>query len=375
MSLPTSYAYQWNRNGSAIGGANAASYTPVSADTGLPLTCLVTGSNLAGAATATSNASAAVAASSSTALPTTGNLINRVIFGSAGPGLSGTSSALGVHLGAYNTYWAMSTTSGGWSASDASACLSGGTELHVSWDVDQSTPPTFANIANGSMDNVLASFFASCKAHGKRILLRMWWEMNLPQGQTKVGNSSSTMFGSTTQSTRCAEWIAAWQHIYNYCHNTAQCTNVLFYYCPNGSDGGGSNSTAEQTWPGLSYVDVTGIDTYNQPQYSPWETFPNMAAFNGSGSQNMWQRLLTLAPNLPMGIGECGCVPDTGTAGQTQANWLTSMFTCQTLPNLRWLDYFDEGTGWPIVTSASLAVAQQYVPQSLGAWTVFGNPV
>ncbi|MGO9753308.1 MAG: protease pro-enzyme activation domain-containing protein [Solirubrobacteraceae bacterium] len=45
---PTSFAYQWSRDGTAIQGARSASYTVQSTDEGLTLTCTVTASNGAG---------------------------------------------------------------------------------------------------------------------------------------------------------------------------------------------------------------------------------------------------------------------------------------------------------------------------------------
>lgn len=54
--FPTSYAYRWNRNGAAIGGAHQARYTVVAADRGQALTCTVTARNGGAAASATSNA-------------------------------------------------------------------------------------------------------------------------------------------------------------------------------------------------------------------------------------------------------------------------------------------------------------------------------
>jgi hypothetical protein len=58
---PTSYAYQWNRAGVAIGGATASTYVPVAADIGSTLTLTVIASNATGASSpATSVATAAV---------------------------------------------------------------------------------------------------------------------------------------------------------------------------------------------------------------------------------------------------------------------------------------------------------------------------
>jgi len=53
---PTSYAYQWRRNGADIVGATSSIYTLTGADVGATITCLVTASNAFGSASAVSNA-------------------------------------------------------------------------------------------------------------------------------------------------------------------------------------------------------------------------------------------------------------------------------------------------------------------------------
>ncbi len=55
-NAPTSYAYQWLRGGTAIGGATANTYTVVGADSGTNVSCRVTASNAAGSTPAVSNA-------------------------------------------------------------------------------------------------------------------------------------------------------------------------------------------------------------------------------------------------------------------------------------------------------------------------------
>lgn len=52
---PTSYTYQWKRDGSSIGGATSSSYTLVTADAGAVVKCTVTAANAAGSANADSN--------------------------------------------------------------------------------------------------------------------------------------------------------------------------------------------------------------------------------------------------------------------------------------------------------------------------------
>jgi hypothetical protein len=51
---PTSFAYQWNRDGAAIAGATSSSYTVTDADAARQITCTVTASNAGGASSATS---------------------------------------------------------------------------------------------------------------------------------------------------------------------------------------------------------------------------------------------------------------------------------------------------------------------------------
>ena len=52
---PTSFAYQWNRNGSPIPSATASTYILVEADNAAAITCVVTAINAAGSTSATSN--------------------------------------------------------------------------------------------------------------------------------------------------------------------------------------------------------------------------------------------------------------------------------------------------------------------------------
>ena len=61
-NTPDAYAYQWNRNGSAISGATASTRVLALADVGATLTCTVKATNLGVSAAAMSAATAAIAA-------------------------------------------------------------------------------------------------------------------------------------------------------------------------------------------------------------------------------------------------------------------------------------------------------------------------
>jgi hypothetical protein len=81
---PTSFTYQWNRAGTAIGGATASTYVPVAADVGNTLTVAVIAKNSSGSsAPATSAATSAVtSAGTSGTAARTSSLLG--IFGISG---------------------------------------------------------------------------------------------------------------------------------------------------------------------------------------------------------------------------------------------------------------------------------------------------
>jgi hypothetical protein len=96
---PTSFTYQWNRTGTAIGGATASTYGPVAADIGNTLTVSVVATNSGGSSVpSTSAASAAVIPAG--AVPMNTGL----------PALSGTAQN-GQTLAATNGTWTNSPTS------------------------------------------------------------------------------------------------------------------------------------------------------------------------------------------------------------------------------------------------------------------------
>jgi hypothetical protein len=87
---PTGYAYQWYRAGTAISGATASTYVPVTAGIGSTLTVTVTATNASGSASATSAPTSAVIAAAS------GGGISPLTFTGVTPAFETTSPIEGV---------------------------------------------------------------------------------------------------------------------------------------------------------------------------------------------------------------------------------------------------------------------------------------
>lgn len=119
---PTSFAYQWSRDGSPIGGAAGASYTIQTADVNHNLTCTVTASNAAGSGQAVSPPVVPAAAAHAP--------VNQTL-----PAISGTASP-GTALSCSQGAWTNSPTSYAYQwRRDAVAIAAGSTYPVVAADV------------------------------------------------------------------------------------------------------------------------------------------------------------------------------------------------------------------------------------------------
>jgi hypothetical protein len=289
----------------------------------------------------------------------TGDLYRRCRFGAYAVGGTAGHAALETAVGAtlrrYVKYTVMGTNgASNWPTTDAQWCVDTGHDLAIAWDV-AATGPTFANILDGSNDASLDAFFQQCKAFPNRLILRMWWEMNDGNGPTKVGNN--VLVTSRTQ------WKQTWRYVYNRCKVVNGATNVVFFYCANGSDSNHAGNTIENLFPGVAYVDQIGFDTYNNTKFGPWTRFDSLL-------NTPYARVTALHPTASVAIAEIGTVNvDPSDPSQNKATWQKGLFTSQQFPRLKHVDFFSVdqsasgGQNWRIdQTPASLAVCKQYLP-------------
>ena len=126
------------------------------------------------------------------------------------------------------------------------------------------------SIANGSFDAYFIEWANSAKAYGKPVILRYAWEMNgnwFPWSPYNANVNGLNYYdvGNTPEN-----YVTAWRHIYNVIKPIAP--NVKFFWCPGGNEGG--VTYMKRFYPGRSYVDYVGFDTYN---WNPARTTSNPA--------------------------------------------------------------------------------------------------
>ena len=126
---PTSYSYQWKRNGTVNIGTNANTYTCVTADIGFTIKCVVTATNGVGSTAADSNSTATVTANTYTAsyLVVAGGGGGGWYTGGGGGAGGLLSSTLSLSIGSVYT----ATVGGGGSAGNSGASGASGSNSSI----------------------------------------------------------------------------------------------------------------------------------------------------------------------------------------------------------------------------------------------------
>ena len=131
------------------------------------------------------------------------------------------------------------------------------------------TGATDAAIAAGTYDSYIEAYAQQLKAYGGPLFLRWYREPNLSLsanwtacggGQT---STSPTCASAGANQTAAANYVAAWQRIYDDFQSVGA-TNVSFVWNP-GLGGDANASWLSCLWPGTKYVNWIGIDGYSRP--------------------------------------------------------------------------------------------------------------
>ena len=168
----------------------------------------------------------------------------------------------------------------------------------VSWHCD---PHSDQAIIAGTDDATIRAVAESYKSFGRPVLLRWFWEMNLPQVRFHQGCLGLNLPLATQQQ----DYVAAWRHIWTIFQQVGA-TNVAFVWCPSAAYGTEKQHPSQPFYPGSAYVNWIGGDLYDRtgdPAFSAVFA-PFYGIYAGYGK--------------PMLIGETGAV------GSSQAPWLNN---------------------------------------------------
>jgi len=198
-------------------------------------------------------------------------------------------------------------------------------------------------ITKGTYDTALQTWATEAAAWGQPLLIRFDFEMN--------GRWYSWGTRPSNQNTP-ADFVAAWRHVHRI-FTTAGATNVLWAWCPN-IDPYHQMTDMAKVYPGNNYVDWTCLDGYNFGK--PWAGFTKLYS-------DSYHRVLQLAPNKPMLIGEMGSTERHG----NKAHWIRDMFEAlakhfRHVRGLLWFDVFGPNVpghpiDWPVETSKASSAA------------------
>jgi len=154
------------------------------------------------------------------------------------------------------------------------------------------------------------------KAYGRPVAIRPWAEMN---GDWQA--FQPTARPTDGYPTGYQAFIAAWRSVVTV-FRAEGVRNVQWVFNPT-TDTYAETTDVRNIWPGRAYVDVLGLDGYNWGTGGifTWRSFASIY-------QTQYNRLVALAPDLPLWICEIGCADPlssrnavTAPTGQSKARW------------------------------------------------------
>ena len=224
-------------------------------------------------------------------------------------------------------------------------------DARMVWDRDNGRLPllnwapesptyTWPQIAAGQADSIIDARARAAAAYGGPILLAFHHE---PENDTRT-------YGTP------ADYVAAWKHVVDR-FRAAGATNVQFVLILEAMTF--QHGTADQWYPGRSYVDYVGADGYN------WFGTKSGAKWREVGDIFKAFYAWTVTTGVPGMITETGCLEDPNNS-QRKAQWFANADAwLHTHPNIKAFVYFHSDQRWPWWVDTS--------PQSLQSFTAMGQ--
>jgi len=174
-----------------------------------------------------------------------------------------------------------------------------------------------------------------------------------------VANSAAWTSGGTVQwsntTLNAAQYVSAFQYMVTKARAKATSlgvtNNVKWFWCTNQNDTGTNGGIPlEQFYPGTTWVDYVGYDSYNTLNGSYMTPLQTLQGHTNSTQADTYTRVTALHPTAPVWIGEFGCVDlndpkdTTHTAtGHSKAQWYTDLFAIDltAIPRLGGACWFD----------------------------------
>jgi hypothetical protein len=189
--------------------------------------------------------------------------------------------------------------------------------------------PADSVVAAGKYDSQLRSLANSYKAYGRPVLLRWFWEMNLP-----TSGQHSQCLGPVS-STWSSGYVAAYRHIWAV-FRAAGASNVSFVWCPSDAHGTRGNANVNEFFPGTAYVDWIGADLYDKP-------IPHQQTF-----ETQFGAFYRYWADPAHGAGRPIMICETGAVSTGQVSWLGGIASAFELafPQVHAIVYGDAKAGY-----------------------------
>src|SRR6185503_7111659 len=134
------------------------------------------------------------------------------------------------------------------------------------------------------------------------VVIRFAWEMN--GSFSKYSPLYAGQAGSNCLS--AAQYISVWQYMHV---KAAAATNIKWLWCTNSSDTPSVGGIPlENFYPGSSYVDYVGYDSYNSLNGHWMTPLETLSGKTFSGQADTYARVTAINSGSEVWVGETGCV-------------------------------------------------------------------